>query len=137
MLGAYNPAPFVFFEIAATMLDPRNTSAVRPVNDILPYEPELTLVPRIELRAPIRAAPVDQGKLAVTYFYESSRYADPAGLIVIPEQGSLDVEAELDAVHDRLALRARVANLLDQTRFDLIGYPLPGRAAYIALEAKW
>ncbi|MGA7123583.1 MAG: TonB-dependent receptor [Polyangiaceae bacterium] len=137
LLAAYNPAPFVFFEVAATMLDPRNTSAARPVNDILPYQPELTVVPRVELRAKIPATTVDSGSLSVAYFYESSRYADPAGLVVIPEQGSLDVDAELGALRDRVVLRARLVNLLDQTRFDLIGYPLPGRAAYIAVEAKW
>jgi vitamin B12 transporter len=137
ILGEYSPASFVFFELAATLLDPRNTSAVRPSNDILPYQPELTLVPRVEVRARLHAAPIDSGKLSVTYFYESSRYADPAGLVVIPEQGSLDVDMEIGAFRDRVGLRGHLANLLDQTRFDLIGYPLPGRAAYIALEAKW
>ncbi|HXN32758.1 MAG TPA: TonB-dependent receptor, partial [Polyangiaceae bacterium] len=136
-LAEYTPAPFLFFELAATVIDPRNTSAVRPANDILPYQPELTVVPRMELRSRIRAAPVDAGKLSVTYFYESSRYADPAGLVVIPEQGSLDVDAEVGAFRDRVVLRGRLVNLLDQTRFDLIGYPLPGRAVYVALEAKW
>ena len=137
LLAEYTPAPFLFFELAATVIDPRNTSAVRPANDILPYQPELTVVPRMELRSRIRAAPVDAGKLSVTYFYESSRYADPAGLVVIPEQGSLDVDAEVGAFRDRVVLRGRLVNLLDQTRFDLIGYPLPGRAVYVALEAKW
>ncbi len=137
LLAEYAPAPFFFFELAATVIDPRNTSALRPANDILPYQPELTVVPRVQLRAPIRASPIDASKLSVTYFYESSRYADPAGLVVIPEQGSLDLDAEIGAFRDRVVLRGRLVNLLDQTRFDLIGYPLPGRAVYVALEAKW
>jgi vitamin B12 transporter len=141
ILAGYRPRPFARFEprfeLSATLLDPRNTSAVRPANDVLPYQPRLALTPRFELRARARAGPVDSQKITVSYFYESSRYADSAGLVVIPEQGSLDVEAEVGALGDGLALRGRVANLLDQTRFDLIGYPLPGRAAYVSLEAKW
>jgi vitamin B12 transporter len=135
LLADYAPVPFAFFELAATLLDPRNTSPNRPVNDILAYQPRLALVPRVELRARLRAHPVDSGRLSVSYFYESSRYAD--ALAVIPEQGSLDVEAEMGAWGDRLSLRGRLANVLDQTRTDLVGYPLPGRAANVALEAKW
>jgi vitamin B12 transporter len=137
LLAAYRPLAPLLVEVAATVLDPRDTSPARPANDILPYQPRLTLAPRLELRSRLHAHPIDTGKLAIAYFYESSRYADRAGLIVIPDQGSLDVEGELGAWRGLLALRVRVANLLDQTRFDLIGYPLPGRAAYIALEAQW
>jgi len=137
LLADWRPARFVLLEVSATLLDARNTSAQRLANDVLPYQPAATVVPRLELRAPLHVAPLDSGKVSASYFYESSRYADPAGLVVIPSQGSLDVEAEVAALHGRLALRARVANALDQTRFDLIGYPLPGRAAYVALEAQW
>jgi iron complex outermembrane receptor protein len=137
MLAAYAPWKHVLIGLSATVLDPRNTSAARPANDVLPYQPRLALVPRVELRTPFFAHPLDEGKLMVSYFYESSRYADPAGLVVIPEQGSLDVEAELVAWRGLYTVRGRVANLLDQTRFDLVGYPLPGRAAYLAMEAQW
>ncbi len=137
ILADYGPAPFVLFELSATLLDARNTSAVRPANDVLPFQSRMTLVPRIELRGRLRHLPVDSEKLSLSYFYVSNRYADAAGLDVIPEQGSLDVEAQIGALRDRLTLRARVANVLDNARFDLIGYPLPGRAAYLALEAQW
>jgi len=56
---------------------------------------------------------------------------------VVPEQGSLEVTGELRLFSEQLALTARLANLLGQTRFDLIGYPLPGRAAYLAMEIEW
>jgi iron complex outermembrane receptor protein len=138
ILADYKPAAFALFELSATLLDPRNTSSVRPANDVLPYEPRLSLAPRLELHAAVPAVAADAVRLSVSYFYEASRYADAAGLVIIPEQGSLDVEAELDAWDAaRCAIRLRLANLLDQTRFDLIGYPLPGRAAYASLEAKW
>ncbi len=137
LLADYRPARLVSFDLAATVIDARNTSPVRPVNDVLPYQPALTLVPRVELGGPIAAGPIAGGKLAVTYFYESSRYFDPAGLVVIPAQGSLDVDAEVGVLHGRVVVRGRLVNVLDQTRFDLIGYPLPGRAAYATLEATW
>jgi hypothetical protein len=33
--------------------------------------------------------------------------------------------------------RVRLANVLDQPRFDLVGFPLPGRAVYAAMEVQW
>ena len=137
LLAKYIGAPGLLLEVSATLLDARNASSVRPTNDLLPYEARLVVAPRAEYRAALRAYPIDSAKFSVSYLYESSRYADPAGLVVIPEQGSVDVEASLGALGERLWLRGRLANLLDQTRFDLVGYPLPGRAAYLALEAQW
>ncbi len=136
-LAAYSIAEHALFELSATLLDPRNTSAGRPVNDVLPYQPRLTFSPRIEVQARLPVHPLDGGKLTVAYFYESRRFADFAGLVVIPDQGSLDIEAEVTAWRGLLAVRGRIANLLNQTRFDLVGYPLPGRAAYVAMEARW
>ncbi|MDP9035382.1 MAG: TonB-dependent receptor [Myxococcota bacterium] len=137
ILTQYEPIPAVLFELSATLLDARNTSPVRPVNDVLPFLPRLTMVPRVEVHGRLRHVPVESAKLSLSYFYVSNRYADAAGLDVIPEQGSLDLEGQIGALHDRLTLRARLANVLDGARFDLIGYPLPGRAAYVALEAQW
>jgi len=137
LLASYRPAPFALVEWAATLLDPRNTAANRPVNDVLPYQPRLVLAPRVELGSTIAAHPIDSGKISLSYFFESSRYADLAGLEVIPAQGSLDAEGEVGVLDGHLTLRGRLANLLDQTRKDLIGYPLPGRTAYAALEAQW
>ncbi|HEY5375210.1 MAG TPA: TonB-dependent receptor [Polyangiaceae bacterium] len=135
--AAYHPVPFLLFELAGTLLDPRDTSPVRPRNDLLPYQSQVALSPRVELRARFRRAIIDSAKANVSYFYESSRYADRAGLIVVPEQGSLDVGAELHLARAHLNVSARLANVLGQTRFDLIGYPLPGRAAYLAMETEW
>jgi vitamin B12 transporter len=135
--SAYNPAPFLAFELAATLLDPRDRSQVRPRNDLLPYQPQIALSPRVELHARFLHSVVDSAKASVSYFYESSRYADRAGLIVVPEQGSLDVATELRLSPAHLSISARLANVLGQTRFDLIGYPLPGRAAYLAMETEW
>jgi vitamin B12 transporter len=135
--GVYQPVSFLMFELAATLLDPREISRVRPINDLLPYQPQVALSPRVEVSARFGRAIVNAAKASVSYFYESSRYADRAGLIVVPEQGSLEVAAELRLFAEHLALKGRLANVLGQTRFDLIGYPLPGRAAYLAMETDW
>lgn len=135
--AAYTPVPFLLLEMAATLLDPRDTSKVHPRNDLLPYQPQLTLAPRAEVRARFRRTVIDSAKGSVAYFYESSRYADRAGLIVVPAQGSLDVGAEFHLRPAHLNVNARLTNVLAQTRFDLIGYPLPGRAFYLAMETEW
>ena len=63
--------------------------------------------------------------------------ADPAGLIVLESQGQLDLDVAIVLSKRRLALRGRLANVLDQRTFDLVGYPLAGRAGYMSAEAWW
>jgi iron complex outermembrane receptor protein len=137
LLAGMRPLPFVLFEVAATALDPRDTSDDRLPNDVLPYHSKLTLVPRLELEASPRGAVVDRVKTSASYFYQSNRAADRAGLVIIPAQSALDLDLEVAMFDEHLTARLRVANVLDQLRTDLIGYPLPGRAAYAALEARW
>jgi iron complex outermembrane receptor protein len=127
---------WLLFACSATLLDPRDTSSARLKNDRLPYQPQVTLTPRVELSRRFAKTVVSSSKADISYFYEASRFADRAGLIVIPAQTSLEVGGELGFFGDEIALRARVANVLNQARFDLIGYPLPGRAAYLALEMQ-
>jgi iron complex outermembrane receptor protein len=137
LLAAFRPLSLLLFEVSATAVDPRDTSETRPVNDVLPYQPRFKLASRVELSVPIANDICRWAKGSVSYFYESNRYADRGGLIVIPAQASLDVDGELGTLAGHLLLRARVANVLDQTRFDLVGFPLPGRAAYLSMEARW
>lgn len=131
-----SPVPPLLVEVAATLLDPRDTTPGRAAgNDILPFRSRLVLAPRVELGS--RSLPVvSSARVEARYVHESSRYADPAGLVVVPAQGSLDVELEVRVLSSHLALRARLANLLDQARFDVIGYPLPGRAAFFSAEVS-
>lgn len=137
-LGA-TPLRFLQLELSLTLLDPRDTTPERDVtNDVLPFQSRLTLAPRARVfRGAWPALGVSSASLSISYLHQASRYADPAGLVVLPSQGSLDLEAEIELFGGRVAWRLRAANLLDQTRFDLVGYPLPGRAAYLALEARW
>lgn len=136
-LGGIHPLPFVLFEVAATLLDPRDTSDNHLPNDFLPYESRLRVVPRLEVEAVPGGAVVRRVKTTATYFFESDRNADRAGTVTLPAQSSLDADVEVAMFDEHLVARARVANVLNQTRVDLVGYPLPGRAAYAALEARW
>ncbi|HSU38150.1 MAG TPA: TonB-dependent receptor, partial [Polyangiaceae bacterium] len=137
VLAGWRPLSFLLLELAGTLQDPRNTSPNRAANDYLQYRPRLVTTPRVEasFKKPMRG--VERAKLTALYYFEAERYADAAGLVVIPAQQSLDFEGELAVLDDHLALRVRVSNVLNQPRADLIGYPLPGRAGYFTLEAKW
>jgi iron complex outermembrane receptor protein len=121
-----SPWSWLRCELAATLLDPRDTTGTL-ANDVLPHLSRLVVVPRIEARSKHLVG-------RVSYIHQSSRYADRAGLVVIPEQGSLDVDLELHLPHT--IVRARLTDALDQIRFDQVGYPLPGRSGHIALEVR-
>jgi vitamin B12 transporter len=136
LLAGLHPLPFALLEIAATVLDPRDTSPDHFPSDVLPYRSRLRLVPRVEFEARPEGRVVNRIRTSALYVYESNRKVDRPGTVLVPEQGSLDVEIEVSML-EHLAARARFANLLDQPRVDLVGYPLPGRALYFAMEARW
>jgi iron complex outermembrane receptor protein len=129
-----SPWSFLLLEVNATFLDARDVSPEGNSTQ-LPFRSRLVLAPRIEVRSGrVPALRLDRARLEVRYVYQSNRTADPAGLIRIPEQGSLDVEAELTHFGGAWSVRAFAQNLFDQPRFDLIGYPLPGRAFFVSAE---
>jgi iron complex outermembrane receptor protein len=124
--------------VALTATDPRDVSEERSIeNDLLPYESRLIVAPEVELISPPwRAIHLDRASLAARFRYRSERVADPAGLIVLSAEHQLDLDGALMFV-EHLGLRGRIANLLDQRTFDLVGYPLPGRSYHALLEAWW
>jgi iron complex outermembrane receptor protein len=126
-------------EVAATALDPRDTSSNRTtVNDILPFRSRLIAAPRLRADWKRRSRNGVSGLGGeVRALYQSSRYADPAGLGVIGQQASVDVEADVTFFDGLLTARARVADLFDAQRTDIIGYPLPARSIYAGIEASW
>jgi vitamin B12 transporter len=139
VLAGAGLAGFVDLEVAATLLDPRDSSERRTEqNDFLPFRSRLVASPSMRLysHAWVQSG-IDEVAFVTRYTYQSSRYADSAGLVVIPAQGALDLEASLVVLEDHLALRLRLADALDQPRFDTIGYPLPRRAWYGAGELRW
>ena len=120
------------------MLDARDTSSDREtVNDILPFASRLLSATLLTLRAPLETAQLDDAGVTGKWLYQSNRYADAAGLAVIPDQTSLDLELWLRAFQRRVVTRARIANLLAERRFDVVGFPLPSRSAFLSIEATW
>ena len=125
-------------DVTATVLDPRDTTPHRlVVNDVLPFQSRLVVAPRLSFEAHAGLSWLDRVRIEARWIYQSSRYADASGLAVIPQQGSLDAEALAQTRDTRFTLRLRVADVLDAQRFDIVGFPLPRRAGFLALEAKW
>jgi vitamin B12 transporter len=128
---------FLRFETSITLQDPRDTSAARTtVNDILPFRSRLIFTPRLTAGTTFDEASVLRylGGTA-SFTYQSSRYVDPAGLGVVAEQGSLDLMADAKWFGEHLTTRVRVSDVLDAPRTDVIGFPLPGRSAYVS--SRW
>ena len=130
---------FLDAEVSATLLDPKDISEHRVLrNDILPLRSRLVLAPSVRLHTEAaRTSGIDLLSLEARCIHQASRYADDAGLVVIPAQTTLDFEASSIFLHEHLALRVRVSDALDAARYDVIGYPLPGRAWYGATELRW
>jgi vitamin B12 transporter len=130
---------FLRVEVATTSLDPRDTTPTRTtVNDILPYRSRLIAAPRVRADWKIKKHNYPSALGAeVRAVYQSSRYVDPAGLGIIPQQTSVDAEVDAGWFDGLLTARLRIADLFDAKRTDIIGFPLPGRSIYFGLEASW
>lgn len=121
-----------------SLLDPRDTSPDRVTrNDVLPFLSRMTAHARIECEWDTgRTQDVSMVVVGARTHFQSSRYADPAGLGVIPEQTFVDLEFGMRIYRDHFHLRSRVSNLLNADRFDVVGFPLPSRSAFFSLEAR-
>jgi iron complex outermembrane receptor protein len=118
-----------------TLIDPRNTTPdALTRNDILPFTSRLVVAPYALISTGERPGTLQRADLGVDVVYLSSRFADAAGLIVIPEQTTLGVTASAGFWGGILISKLRFANVLDRPRFDIVGYPLPGRSVYGSLE---
>jgi iron complex outermembrane receptor protein len=125
-------------DASATLLDPRNTTEGRLlVNDVIPFQSRLVVGARLSAEGHAGFAWLDRVRAEARWIYQSSRYADAPGLAVIPDQSSLDLEALAETREGHFTLRARIADVLDAQRFDIVGFPLPRRAGFLALEVKW
>jgi len=124
----------------ATVLDPRETTrdpALDPTpNDVLPLMSKLTASVRAEVFAlpGWRALGQDRMGLALAYLHRSTRFDDPAGLTVLPEQNVFDLEATSSHFEARLLARVALRNVFDARQLDLIGLPVPGRSVAGELE---
>jgi len=123
--------------LSATLLDARDTSKDRTLaNDVLPFRPRLYLSELSELVAEHGLAPlaVNRATAGVRVTYRSSRYADAAGLVVIPDETIVDVEASASFARSALTARLSLRNVLDARQVDTVGLPLPGRSFMASLE---
>jgi iron complex outermembrane receptor protein len=125
----------VLVTASATLLDPRDTTESRQeVNDLLPFQPRLSSSARLELYATRPLDALDRVALGASSHYRASTVADPAGLIIVPEQHQLDTDLSFWFWQRALALRAAVENVLDARRTDTVGLPLAGRSFYASAE---
>jgi iron complex outermembrane receptor protein len=130
-------------EAAGTLLDPRETTddpVLDPTtNDILTNTARLTLSTLVEVyTAPgLAALGMNRASAGVRYFHKSSRYDDPAGQSVLPEQHFVDLEAALQFFERRLVARAALNNLFDSMTSDLLGLPVPGRSYHGSIELSF
>lgn len=128
----------VGFDCGVTLLDPRDTTAGgRLANDYLPFTSRLVVAPRLRVTSgELPARSLSRADLTLDAIYSSNRFADAAGLIVIPEQTTLGVSGAASWWSGALVTRARLANALDSERFDVVGYPLPGRSFFVSAEVR-
>jgi iron complex outermembrane receptor protein len=125
-------------EAAMTALDARDRTPDRQrQNDILPYRPRLVVASGI--RATTGATGLvwaEELTLRARHLYQASQYADLAGLAVIPEQHCLDLDASVAALEGGIVFSARISNVFDTARYDVVGFPLPGRSFFASLEGR-
>jgi iron complex outermembrane receptor protein len=123
-------------EFSLTAIDARDRSPGRlEKNDILPFQSRLIAAPslRAHTGSLVRAG---RASLGARFLYQSNRFVDRAGLAVVPEQYDMDTDLALESRDDSVALRLRVANLLDRPRWDVVGFPLPGRSVFVSGEVR-
>lgn len=129
-------APHVDADVSLTFTDPRDVTEKRRLrNDILPFRSRFMASAGLGVTTGAHVpGTLERSRARLIFVHQASRYGDPAGLIVIPEQSIFDLELSQSFFKDRAVLRARAANLFDAARFDVVGYPLPGRSFYFSLE---
>ncbi len=123
-------------DLALTLFDGRDETPGRTLlNARLPYQPRLVVAPGVRAETPsLGTFPVERASLGGRLVHESSRYADPAGQSVIPAQTTVDVDVGVEGLGRSAILRARVGDLFDARRYDVVGFPLPGRTFFVSLE---
>lgn len=125
-------------DMALTAVDPRDRTPDRDYkNDVLPFQSKLAVASGLfATSGPTGLVWAEKLELRLSHLYQSNRYANRAGTALIPEQHTLDLDASVAALEGGLVLRARVVNLFDTARYDVVGFPLPGRSFFTSLEAR-
>ncbi len=125
-------------DVSLTWMDARDTSPERSTTrNAIPFLSRLVVTPSLaaELRDVVPEIRWDLARVGVDLLYRSTRTADPAGLVTLPEALDLGASVACGFARGAFTARARLTNLLDRPSTDLLGYPLPGRAFHIGIEA--
>jgi iron complex outermembrane receptor protein len=124
-------------EQGVTLLDARDTSGGPGIFEgQLPFLPRLVSSTRLTI-TPWAPNPRTEAAVSGTLVRQGARFADRSGLVVIPAQTTLDLEARLRwpcGARLDATLRARADNVTSARRVDVIGYPLPPRQLFLSLE---
>ncbi|RYZ06875.1 MAG: TonB-dependent receptor [Myxococcales bacterium] len=129
----------VLMSATGTLLDPRNVTSGRAErNRILPFRSRLVAMAEGELftREPWPKLPFERLAAGARVLHRASKYADAAGLLVVPHQTVLDLHASALLRGQVLALRAAVRNVLNAAELDAIGVPLSGRSFHLSVEGR-
>ena len=127
-------------QLSLTALDPRDTSQPRgPGNDILPLRSLLVVSFHTEayVRPSATVRGLDRISTGMRISHRGSRYADDAGLEVIPHHNVVDLELSAHLWEGTLAVRGVLNNAFAVHSFDVVGLPQPGRRVHATLEASW
>jgi len=123
--------------LALTLLDPRDTTSGRALgNDLIPFQSRTVGTAFVEGFFDVKSSNIRRFGLDARYSYRSSRFADPAGLIVLPATNEVDLGGSLSIVRE-ISFRAAIDDVFDARHFDFIGYPVPGRTYHMTIEAWW
>jgi vitamin B12 transporter len=125
-------------QLSLTLLDPRDITSGRTLtNDLVPFQSRLVVHDALELYVdePFARARIARLAIGGEVTHRSARVADPAGLIVLEAETTVDVIASALFFERRLGARLAVNNVFDARRLDVVGFPLPGRSIHATLEA--
>jgi len=123
---------------AFTLLDPRDTTqGRRGPNDVLPMTSQFTTFQELRWTYLAKGALLERATVGARYYHRSNRYADPAGLIVLPALQSVDFHANAEFEKPRLGVSMALNNLLDQQTLDYLGLPVPGRSYHVSITCWW
>lgn len=131
--------PFGFAtQSTLTLVDPRDTTpGRRGPNDIMPMTSRLTTFHELRWTHQSGHHLLRQTMLGARYYFRSSRFSDPAGLVVLPAVQSVDAQASVDLANPRVGLALALNNLLDQQTLDYLGLPVPGRSYHVSMTCWW
>ncbi len=121
-----------------TLLDPRDTTpGRRGQSDILPMTSRLTTYQELRWTYDASQAVLERASIGGRYFFRSNRFADPAGLVVLPEVQAFDAHANVTLSKPQLDLSLSLNNLFDQRVLDYLGLPVPGRSFHVSMSCWW